>query len=127
MLPDLTPNRIVGVLDAFSETGTEGVLWAIIDNDKTGYEALNILRNGDYLFVEDGNGNIEWEGKVQLEYESNEQPYPNNPAYGQQAILGYWVHGLHVSVDPEKWAKWFLESRPAIVIPGEKDGTPTNR
>jgi hypothetical protein len=124
---DLMPNRIVGVLDAFFETGTEGVVWSIVDNDKTGYEALSRIKDGDYLFVEDMAGNIEWEGKILLDWKSRMRPYPTNPESGQQEVLGYWVHGLQVGVEPERWAKWFFESRPAVVIPGERYGTPTNR
>jgi hypothetical protein len=110
----------VGVLDAFFETGTEGVLWSIFDNDLQGYEALNILKDGDYLFVEDGKGEIEWEGIVSLDWDIRYRPYPTNPEYGQQEVLGYWVHGLQRGIDPERWAKWFFESRPAVVIPGVK-------
>ena len=45
--------RIIGTLLAFAETGTEGIFWAFADNDMVGYEALNILADGVYLFIED--------------------------------------------------------------------------
>lgn len=120
-------NRIVGVLDGYFETGTEGVLWAIINNDLRGYEALNILQDGDYLFVEDNNGGIEWEGAVKLDRTKNYRPYPTNPSHGQQEVLGFWVHGLQVDVPPEIWAKWFFESRPAVVLKGVTNATSTTR
>jgi hypothetical protein len=113
-------SRIIGVLDAFFETGTEGTLWAIIDNDKTGYEALNILKDGDYLFVEGDGGDIVWEGEVKLDYEVNYEPYPSRPEFGQQCVLGYWVHGLQEGLPPETWATWFFESRPAVLLRGIK-------
>jgi len=108
--------RIVGMLDAFFETGTEGVLWAILDNDLTGYDALNILKDGDYLFVEDGLSQIEWEGTVKLDWKINWREFPQNPGHGQQEVYGYWVHGIQEGLDPALWAKWFFEGRRAVAI-----------
>lgn len=115
-------NRLVGTLDAYFETGTEGVLWSFLDNDKSGYAGLNVLKNGDYLFVEDGSGGIDWEGVVLLDIHKNKVPIPTNPEYYKQAVLGYWVHGLQHGVEPERWAKWFFESRPAVLIKGGLHG-----
>lgn len=117
MMPSNPPT--VCTLLAFYETGTEGVFWSICDNNKTGYDALAPLKNGDYLFVEDGKGKIEWEGTVALDYDTNRISRPTNPNYKQQSVAGYWVHGLQIGVDPELWASWFLEERPAVVIKGE--------
>ena len=108
--------RITGILEAFWETGTEGVHWAILDNDQTGYDALNILKDGDYLFVEDGKGMIEWEGEIKLEYERRYRPYPENPEWGQQEVFGFWVHGFQENVDPEIWATWVFQQRVASAI-----------
>ena len=108
--------RITGTLDAFWETGTEGVHWAILDNALAGYDALNILRDGDYLFIEDTNGQIEWEGTIKLDWKTNWREYPQNPPYGQQEACGYWIHGIQEGLDPELWAKWFFEERRAVAL-----------
>ena len=113
-LPD---NILVGTLDAFWETGTEGIIWSFNDNNETGWAALNILVDGDYIFVEDGNGNIEWEGVVSLDYDLRKRARMSGAF--QQEVCDYWVHGLQRGVDPETWAGWFLNSRPAVLRKAE--------
>jgi len=116
---------IKGKLDPFFETGTEGVIWAVYDDTKEGYAGLNCLTRGDYLTIfdpEDTNKVI-WEGNIDLEYERNYHPYPMNPQYGQQAIGGFWVHGIQRGVDPDTWGKWFFKHYPAEVIKSE-DASP---
>lgn len=111
-------NRISGFLDPFSETGTEGIIWSLVNDDATlsGYEKLTFITDGDYLFIEDGEGGIVWEGEVTLEYERRYKSYPGNPEYGQQEVFGYWVHGFQASEEPETWATWFFEGRRAVLI-----------
>ena len=109
--------RLIGTLDAFAETGTEGIYWAFLDNAHTGYDSLNILADGDYLFVENGNGGIEWEGQIKLVYDTNLEPYPfNDRGDNWQRVLGCTVHGLQKNVDPLIWFDWFASSRPAVLI-----------
>ena len=52
-------NKISGVLDAFFETGTEGVIWSLYDDKNNGYDSLHCLENGDYLKVFSESGEIE--------------------------------------------------------------------
>ena len=112
--------RIVGVLEAFSEQGTEGIHWAIIDNDKTGWDSLIIVEDGDYLFVEDGNHGIEWEGNVQLQANINLEPFPfNNKEQTWQRVNNCTVHGLQKDVEPNVWFEWFVTNRPAVLIKGQ--------
>lgn len=101
---------IKGKLEAFFETGTEGVIWSIYEDGKQGYDGLHPLNNGDYLTIFHSSKpyTIVWEGTVDLEYETNYRPYPTNPEYGQQAVLGRWVHGVQRDVVPEDWAMWFM-------------------
>ena len=113
----LHSNILIGCLDAFFETGTEGIIWAFIDNNATGWDALNILNDGDYLFIEDGEGGIAWEGKVLLDYEIPKRAQLSGAM--QQEVCGYWVHGLQKGVKPEDWAQWFLTSRPAVLRKAE--------
>ena len=117
-------NRVVGLLDPFFETGTEGIIWSVIDDDARGYDALAPLIDGDYLFIEDLERAIVWEGEIKFEYTSN---YVKRGASGgQQAVFGYWVHGIQEGVEPETWATWFMEGRRAVLIKGGfNDGTPT--
>lgn len=120
-------NRVVGLLDPFFETGTEGIIWSVVDNDLDGIGALVPLLDGDYLFVEDLEGSIIWEGEVQFEYTTNYRQRGYNGC-GQQAVLGYWVHGLQEGVEPETWATWFFEGRRAVLIKGGfTNGTPTTK
>ena len=44
---------ITGVLDAYFETGTEGVIWSVYEDGKTGYDGLNCLHTGDHLTIYD--------------------------------------------------------------------------
>lgn len=99
--------KIKGVLEPFFETGTEGILWALYDDEENGYQSLHILNKSNYLKVFDKDGNIYWEGEIDLEYERNYSAYPLNPKYGQQALLGYWINGLQKNVEPEFWGKMF--------------------
>jgi len=88
MLPD---NLKVGTLDAFFETGTEGIIWAFNNNNnnESGWDALNMLKDGDYLFVEDGNGNIEWEGTISFDYEIRKHARLTGAMQQEDAVTGY--------------------------------------
>lgn len=110
---------IKGKLDPFFETGTEGVMWAVTDEDNDGYESLHILRSGDHLAIYDTDDctNLVWYGNIDFEYERNNRPLPYNPGQFRQAVLGYWVHGLQKDVEPETWATWFREHYYCELIP----------
>ncbi len=109
---------IKGKLDPFSETGTEGVIWAVYDDTKKGYDGLHCLEYGDYLTVFDPEDptKIVWKGTIDYDWERNRRPYPLNPQYGQQEVGGMWVHGLQVDVEPNDWATWFFKTYPAELI-----------
>ena len=111
-MPEVT---LSGKLEAFFETGTEGVLWSFIPNGREGYENLHVLQNGDRLtvFADAACAITKWQGNVDLEYERNWQNFPLNPQYGQQAVEGCWVHGLERTLPPETWARMFFDAAPA--------------
>lgn len=112
--------RIVGVLEAFSDQGTEGIHWAIIDNDKIGYDSLVMVNDGDYLFIEDGYGKIEWEGTVNLRTDTNLEPFPfNDRGDFWQRINDNTVHGIQENVEPNVWFEWFAMNRPAVLVKGQ--------
>lgn len=124
--------EIKGLLEAFFETGTEGVIWSVYDeakidaDGKRSYEGLHPLKKGDILkvFADVARSEVLWEGVVDLETERNYHPYPLNPQYGQQAVLGMWVHGLQRDLEPETWARMFFEEKPCILIPAEGPPVP---
>src|SRR6185436_20243920 len=97
-------NKIIGQLDPFFETGTEGVIWCIYDDSKTGYDGLNPLHDGDHLFIYNKDKTLVlWSGKIDFDWKTRLRPYPMNPQYSQQEVLGYWVHGLQKDLDPDQW------------------------
>jgi len=112
---------IKGKLEPFFETGTEGVIWSVYEDGKEGYDALQCLDEGDYLTIFDPADltKIVWEGNIDLEYERNYHPFPMNPQYGQQAIMGMWVHGIQRDVEPDDWGTWFFKYYPCELIKSE--------
>ena len=115
----MTP--IKGKCDPYFETGTEGVIWSVYEDGKEGYDGLHCLNEGDYLTIFDpaDSTKVVWEGNIDLEYERNYLPFPMNPEYGQQAIMGMWVHGIQRNVEPDDWGTWFFKAYPAEVIKSE--------
>lgn len=112
---------VEGRLEAFYETGTEGVIWSVFEEGKKSHDGLNILEYGDYLRIYDSpkKEQLIWEGNIFYDWETNWRPYPLNPRYGQQEVLGYWVHGIQEGVYPETWGRWFFASLPAQLIKSE--------
>lgn len=104
---------VIGRLEAFFETGTEGVIWSLHDPSLPGYDGLWPLYSGDQLKVLDGDG---WEGTVDLEYARNRQPSPYGGRPGQ-AANGLWVHGFQSSLEPDVWAKMFFDEYRASLTP----------
>ena len=97
-----------GFLEGFWETGTEGVWWTLEEEPFKGYEGLHTLENGDELIVFNADGSVLWQGIIDLEYETGYIPYPTNPQYGQQAALGFWVHGCQRGFAIDDWAYMFF-------------------
>lgn len=112
---------IKGKLEPFFETGTEGVIWSVYEDGGKGYDGLHCLDQGDYLtiFEDENKTKILWEGNVDLEYERNYRPFPMNPKYGQQEVLGFWVRGLQKDIEPDIWATWFFDHLPAELYKSE--------
>src|SRR5437870_654623 len=100
-----TATVLEGVLEAYFETGTEGVIWSFEENGKEGYDGLHCLKKGDFLrvFNNAAEKKVIFEGEVDLEYKRLYYPYPLNPQYGQQAVFGMWVHGFQKTEEPEVW------------------------
>lgn len=123
----MIPIRIIGVLEAFHETGSEGIRWAVIDNGAMGYASLHILEDGDYLFIEDGNKGIEWEGTVHLDYEMARRPHSFHPTGTWQRVNNCTVHGVQSGIEPIKWFDWFASERPAVLVKGLHHDAPISK
>lgn len=106
--------KVKGCGDAYWETGTEGVFWAILDQEKPEYDGLYILKPGDRLTIFDRSdtSKVLWSGVVDLEYESKQQHAIHNPSYVGQAVFNHWVHGLQRGLDAETWADYFFAGNP---------------
>lgn len=106
---------IKGKLEPFFETGTEGTIWSVYEDGKEGYDGLNCLEYGDFLriFDPEDTTKVVWEGRIDYDWDINFRSYPTNPKYGQQEVLGFWVHGIQKGVEPEKWGTWFFKQYPA--------------
>ena len=104
-----------GFLAPFFETGTEGVVWSLDDPGLPGYDSLHPLMNGDELRVLDDAGSTLWEGVVRLDRTTGLLPHYPGGEPVQQAVLGYWVHGLQEGMDPEAWGRLFFEGRRAVL------------
>lgn len=112
---------ITGKLEPFFETGTEGVIWSIYENGKTGYDGLHPLKNGDKVTIFAGDNSVLWDGIVSLEYKRRYKQYPLNPKYGQQEVFGYWVHGFQENLEPTIWSKMFFDELNAQLIKGKEN------
>lgn len=101
---------IKGKLEAFFETGTEGVIWSIYMDGKEGYDALYSIKEGDYITIYNEEDKIIYQGDIIEDVFSNWYSYPMNPILGQQAAGCYLVHWVQANVDPDKWCEWFNKS-----------------
>ena len=111
---DTPYQTLTGQLNAFFETGTEGVVWSIIMDGVPGYDGLFCLKQGDELLVYTQEKQVAWRGTIELEFKSRWRPYPLNPKHGQQEVGGMWVNGLQKNEDPDAWAKLFFLNSPAV-------------
>lgn len=109
---------IRGVLEPFSETGTEGICWCVWETGTPLYTGLNLLEAGDYLTIFDPiiKNTVLWEGVIELDYTINLIPIPTNPDHNKQAVDGWWVNGLQTGVDPNVWFAWFVRHCPAELV-----------
>lgn len=97
-----------GVLDWWAETGTEGVVWVLSEDGKTGYDSMVFPEAGDYLKVFDADGSILFAGVIVPDFEAGKTPLPFNPEYSKPSALGFWIHWTQRGWQPDDWAKLFL-------------------
>lgn len=99
-----------GYITNFFETGCEGMIWVLIQDDMKGYEALLDLQEGDQLKVFNPDGSTVFDGVIREDHESGYMEYPLNPGDGQPAALGYWIHWTQSGWKPDDWAELFFRS-----------------
>lgn len=76
------PLKIEGLLNEFSETGTEGLCWVIEDFDGFGLDKLHFIEAGDHLTIQDRLGRKLWSGLIKCDRKAGWKPYPRNPNMG---------------------------------------------
>lgn len=103
-----TMNVINGELEDFFETGCEGLMWALHEHGKVGYDGLHVINAGDHLTVFDESDEILFEGLIDPDYEIGHKPYPQNQKYSQPSALGLWIHWTQHGWQPDDWARLFV-------------------
>lgn len=96
-----------GALEPFCETGTEGVIWALSEYGKSGYDGLVAVKDADKLTVYSTvrDGDVEWEGKLDFAPEKVSK-------VGWTEIMRKTKH-----MDTQKWLAMSWQRRPVIVTP----------
>ncbi len=105
-----------GELDGYFETGTEGFIWSLHEDGKSGYDGLVIIEAGDRLTVygEDGRTPL-FDGIVHPDYEIGYRPHFAGADHGQPCALGLWIHWTQKGWQPDDWARLFVrEGRPSL-------------
>jgi hypothetical protein len=100
--------KIRGQLIDFCEAGTEGLVWAVMDDVSTGYDALHTIDEGDHLRITDPLGNKLWSGTISCDREAGWRKYARNPKYGQPSALGYRIHWTQSGFTPDDWTRFFV-------------------
>lgn len=99
---------VEGIAYGWWETGTEGVHWAVQANwkgERWSYDDLHVLQDGDRLQITDTETNaVVFDGAVELDTEACKV---EGQEWGQ-GVCGFYVHGVQVGVDPERWFGWFM-------------------
>jgi len=100
--------KYLGTLFGWWETGTEGAIWALDEDGKTGYEAMQVIDEGDQLKIYDENGKVLFDGIIEPDKQIGWTEYPLNPGHGQPLALGFWIHWTQKGWQPDDWAALFL-------------------
>lgn len=102
---------IKGVLEDHFEGGTDGIIWAVYEDGKMGYDGLHIIHAGDYLTVYDEKGEVIFKGRIFPDHKAGWTKHPFNPKYGQPCALNHWIHWTQIGWQPDDWARLFLRGK----------------
>ncbi len=97
-----------GVLYGWSETGTEGMVWVLLEDGYSGYDAMRFVEEDDRLKIYGENGEVLFDGKIVEDRKAGWEEYPKNSGHGQPCALGFWIHWTQKGWEPDKWAALFL-------------------
>lgn len=100
--------KYIGVLEGWFETGTEGTVWVLQEDGKTGYDGMRVLRRGDHLKIFGENGEVLFDDLIIPDMTAGLTASPLNPEYKQPSALGFWIHWTQRGWLPDDWAKLFL-------------------
>ncbi|HWD40180.1 MAG TPA: hypothetical protein VG944_15125 [Fimbriimonas sp.] len=99
-----------GILIDWFETGLEGVVWALEEEEIQGYSGLHPIDEGDHLTILDSDGNALWSGTIVKDRKTGLATRPFNPNFKQQVALGHWVHWIQQGFTPDEWASFFIRA-----------------
>jgi hypothetical protein len=109
-IPGKFPDRKIfkGRLFDWFETGLEGLVWALEEDGKDGYDGLHVIEEGDKLTILGPRRRVLWKGIIVCDRKTGRIPHPLIPSYKQQAACGFWIHWIQRGFKPETWAKFFI-------------------
>lgn len=105
---------VVGRVDMYFETGTEGAYWSLEEiNGLSGYEGLRIIGGGDRLVVYNDDGSVYLDQILIEDHDVGWHPYNSDYPYGlgQQTCAGLWVHWIPKGYSAEEWAEIYVGAR----------------
>jgi hypothetical protein len=108
-----------GSLEAWFETGTEGLVWVLDEDGFESYAAMRFVEEGDHLTVFRPDGEVAFEGVIRCDRETGRPGPEDNCGRSQQSALGFWVHWIQEGWDPGDWAEMFLKEYRAILKKSE--------
>ncbi|MDO3382412.1 hypothetical protein [Gilvimarinus algae] len=110
-----TSTPLTGLLIEYFETGTEGVMWALMQDGKSGYEGLVLLEAGDHIEVFEIEGPKVYDGIVVPDTSIGAMQRPGS-TLRQPVALGRWAHWIQSGFDADVWAGYFCSGKYRGVI-----------
>jgi hypothetical protein len=93
-------NILIGKLYPHCESGTEGVVWAFSEDGKHGWDAFNLVNDGDFLQILNDDNSIIWEGNINYQHDR-------------------YHHGIQESFSKDAWFDLFLNQHKAKLVKSE--------